>query len=194
MKALIIFGSPRKNGDCASLVKTFCENFDGETDIVYAFPNLSANEKGISACINCEACKKIDCAIKDDFLKILKEDYDILLVASPIYMSNLPGPMFNVISRFNCLYHSGKKLTKQKMGALILTGGGHSCTKLQGNSNEDLAIKQAKYIFAKTNSTLLDSNICLCLNTDEIPAKNNPTAQEKIKQIAQNLSTLKTDF
>lgn len=186
MKALIIFGSPRKNGDTASLVKTFLDNFTGEVDFVYAFPNKDNN--GIAPCINCVACKKTDCVIKDDFSKILKDDYDILLIASPIYMSNLPGPMFNVVSRFNYLFHSGKKLAKQKTGVLILTGGGHGAKRMQGNSNEDLAIRQAEFIFAKTNSSLTDEHVVLSLNTDVVPSKDDKIAQEKIKQIAIELS------
>ena len=183
MKALIIFGSPRKNGDTANLVKTFLDNFDGEVDFVYAFKN--ADNGGISPCINCIACKKSDCIIKDDFSKILK---DILLIASPIYMSNLPGPMLNVISRFNYFFHSGKKLARQKTGVLILAGGGHGAKRIQGNSNEDLAIRQASFIFAKTNSTLNEENIVLSLNTDKLPAKDDFVAQEKVKQIAQKLN------
>ncbi len=188
MKALIIFGSPRKNGDCASLVRTFADNFNGEVEYVYAFPNLSKNEKGILPCINCEACKKAPCVLKDDFSKILNEDYDVLLIASPIYMSNLPGPMLNVISRFNYSYHSKRKMTKPKTGVLFLTGGGHPCKRLQGESNEDLALRQAEYIFYKTNSTFDKENEVLVLNTDEIKAKDNLEAQEKAKEIAKRLS------
>ncbi len=185
MKALIIFGSPRKTGDTANLLKTFLNNFEGEVDFVNAFPNASNN--GVSACINCVACKHADCVIKDDFFKILKDDYDILVVASPIYMSNLPGPMLNVISRFNYFFHSGKKLTKQKLGVLILTGGGHGAKRMQGKTNEDLAIRQAEFIFAKTNASFYEENMVLSLNTDKTPAKYDYLAQQKIKQIVQNL-------
>lgn len=186
MKALIIFGSPRKNGNCNSLVKTFTQNFDGKIDFVYAFPDH--NSAGIAACINCEACKKIDCVINDDFSKIICDDYDVIVVASPIYMSNLPGPMLNVISRFNYFYHSGKKLSNPKTGVLILTAGGHGVKKLQGETNEDLAIRQAKYIFSKTNASITEENIVLSLKTDIVPANLDKQAQEKIEQIAKKLS------
>ncbi len=187
MKALIIFGSPKKNGNCASLVKTFIDNFNGEVDFVYAFPNIK-NEGGVAACLNCTACKVADCVIDDDFKKITKDDYQIVVIASPIYMSNLPGPMFNIISRLNYFYNSKKTLTTPKSAVLILTAGGTNCKPLQGKDAVDLPIKQSKFIFNSIRAKLAEDNIVLSLKTDVLPAKLDNLAQEKIKDIALNIT------
>lgn len=188
MKALILFGSPRANGNCASLVKTFVDNFDGEVDFAYAF--AGHGKSGISGCINCMSCKENDCVLHDDFDKLIKDDYQILVIASPIYYSNLPGPMMNVISRFNYLYNSKKKASARtkKQGLLILTGGGTPFAPFMGSSNEENSIKQAKYIFRSVNATLNDDDMVLSLNTDVVSAKADTMAQDKIRRLAKRLS------
>lgn len=152
-KCLIINGSPKQNGNTRFLIDIFTNNLNCDIEIINVF--ASAINKGISSCIDCEACTKNKlCCINDDFKKILKDDYDIILIASPIYQSNLPGPMINLVNRFNFVYNNKKFLNyspqfKNKKAGLILVGGGGACKFLQGNSNEDLPIKQAKYILKK---------------------------------------------
>ena len=155
MKALIIFASPHRQGSTAALVNIFKENFEGEVEQIDLFPNLST---AILPCIDCGGCRHNEgCVIKDDFEKVTRDDYQVLVIASPIDMSNLPPPLWNLISRFNFtfgnrVYLKKSKQFKEKEGVLILTGGGNECKKLMGKTNEDEPIKEAKYIFSKLNA------------------------------------------
>ena len=187
-KALIIFTSPHKSGNTAALVDVFKENFSGEIEQINLFPHLG----GISPCIDCGGCKRKEgCVINDGFSKIVRDDYDVLVIASPIYMSNMPPPFWNLVSRFNFtfgnkVYLKQSKSFKEKQGVLILTGGGSECKKLMGKTNEEEAIKQANYVFSKLNAK--PNNVFLSLNTDTLPANEDENIKEKIKLAAQELS------
>ncbi|MBQ8884412.1 MAG: flavodoxin family protein, partial [Oscillospiraceae bacterium] len=59
-KTLIFNGSPRSNGDTASLLKILTKNLDGEFKIVNCYKDK------ISPCVDCRKCREIDgCVIKD---------------------------------------------------------------------------------------------------------------------------------
>lgn len=192
-KALIISGSPRLNGDTASMIEYFKKNFKGETEILQTYPHL--NPKAPKACTDCRGCTKLKgCIIKDDFSKLIVDDYDFLVIASPLYMSNLTPPLWNIISRFNYVFNNKKHLNiktefKEKTGALFLTGGGGACKILMGQSNEENAIKETKYIFSKLN-TNFDKNIVLSLNTNNLPFADDENAKSKIFEIANTFNAL----
>ena len=190
-KCLIINGSPKLNGNTHFLINEFIKNTNFKIDIINTFP--ISNNKGISSCLDCGGCSKIKlCCVNDDFKKVLNDDYDFILVASPIYQSNLPGPMINLLNRFNFEYNNKislnyKHIFKPKKAGLILVGGGGACKPLQGISNEDLPIKQSKYIFKKLNAQLYDENIILCLNTDEVNIKTNQNIIDAVIKMAKNI-------
>ena len=190
-KCLIVNGSPKTNGNTYYLINEFIKNYKYDIDVINAFD--IENKKGISSCIDCGGClKQKFCVLDDDFKKITQDDYDLILIASPIYQSNLPGPMLNIVNRFNFLYNNKQGLDishnfKNKQAALILVGGGGACKFLQGTSNEDLAIKQSKYIFTKLNAELKEENIILCLNTNKTQTKDNEEIKSKVKEMANRL-------
>lgn len=198
MKALILFGSGRKNGNTAALANTFAENFAGDVEFLYVYPHLAQDKKGILACTGCEACKSVPCVQKDDFHKLTDGNFDVLVIASPIFMSNLTPPMWNVVSRFNYLFHQIQQKEKmqetqenaqnEKQGVLLLAAGGHACKKLQGKDNFDLPVRQAEYICAKLNVSLPKQNVVISAQTDTMPAKDDFATLEKIKLLAKNLS------
>jgi len=191
-KCLIINGSPKTNGNTYFLINKFVENCNYDVDIINAYQ--LDGQKGIASCSDCSACLKTKfCIIKDAFKKITDDNYDLILIASPIFQSNLPGPMINIINRFNFIYNNKIGLNiehsfKQKDAALILLGGGNACKALQGNSNEDLPIKQAQYIFSKINSILKQENIILCLNTDDIDVQQNQNVINQVVKMAKRFN------
>lgn len=87
---------------------------------------ISLSNKKMDFCLGCERCiEKLDKhCILDDYItnnvlgEIVKEDSIIL--ASPLYISNINGILKNLIDRLNCLYHHD--LLKGKRIYLILTG------------------------------------------------------------------------
>ncbi len=68
MKTLILNGSPRPNGDTASLIKHFVSKLDGEYKIVDAY------RCGVSPCIDCRYCwSEQGCTIQDEKVEPIKK-------------------------------------------------------------------------------------------------------------------------
>ena len=185
MKCLIINGSPKINGNTARIVDEFKNGFNGEIDEINVF-------NAISPCFDCGYCtRNARCSINDDFSKVTADDYQVVVIASPIYMSNMPGPMLSLISRFNYLYNNdlylkNKKQYQPKRAVLFLVGGGFASETLKGEKNETNPINQAKYIFKKINANLREDDLLLCLNTDEVKVEDNTPVLEKVKNIAKS--------
>ena len=126
MKTLIFNGSPRKAGDTVSLLSELVNQLKGEYIIVNTY-----NCK-ISPCVDCRFCWKNEgCCINDEMQEIYEyiQECDNILIASPIYFSELTGALLNVASRLQT-YFCGKffrkeiPIKKPKKGAVILIGGG----------------------------------------------------------------------
>jgi len=180
MKTLIINGSPRPNGDTASLLKEFKAHVKGEV------VEISAYRAKISPCIDCRHCwEKQGCVIKDDMDKIYADDFDTVIIASPVYMSNLTGPVLSLASRFQIYFAAARILKmpierKVKKGVLILVGG--------GDGGAEPAIESAKLIFRSMKAKLDEEDMVLSLQTDKIPAKDDSAAMDKVREIAIKLS------
>ncbi len=126
LKTLIINGSPRINGDTANLLDIIKENIDGEYRVIDAY------RCSISPCLDCRFCwKNNGCVINDEMQEIY--DYiqisDNILIASPIYFSELTGKLLDVGSRLQTyfcakFFRKEKPIAKSKKGAVVLVGGG----------------------------------------------------------------------
>ena len=184
MKTLIINGSPRKDGDTAKLTQILKQNLSG--DII----EISAFYDDIRSCFDCRTCwEKEGCATPDDMQKIYDDSYDNVVIASPVYTSNLPGPIINIQSRFNFLYNNKKHLNfvpehKNKIGAVILVAGGCKSPDIK----EDTSLQTAKNILIRMHATLPDENIITYLSTDVAPAISDQTTIDKVTQLAKRLS------
>ena len=127
MKTLIFNGSPRKNGSTAALVGEIIKNLEGEYRIVNAY------RCNISPCIDCRYCwKNAGCAIDDEMQEIYAciQECDNILIASPVYFSELTGKMLDVGSRLQtyfCARFFRKEIPvpKPKRGAVALSFGGN---------------------------------------------------------------------
>ena len=96
MKTLILNGSPRKNGDTAQLLELAKAQLQGTYHVV------SAYTADIHPCIDCRHCQKqFGCIFADEMETVYTylKDCDRILLASPIYFSELTGSLLNVISR-----------------------------------------------------------------------------------------------
>jgi len=179
MKTLIINGSPRRNGDTVSLLNELKTHLGGE------IVEISAYRDKISPCIDCRRCwEKLGCVINDDMAAIYADDFDNVIIASPVYMSNLTGPVLSLASRFQVYFAAGRILKtpikrRPKRGVLILVGG--------GDGGEEPAVQSAKLIFKMMNAELGDEDIVLSLKTDILPAKDDTLAVGKVREIARRL-------
>jgi len=163
MKTLIFNGSPRRNGDTVSLIKHFTEQLPGEYKIVDTY------RCNISPCLDCRYCwRESGCAIKDEMQNIYEylTDCDNVLIASPVYFSELTGPLLSVGSRLQT-YFCGRRFRKEdtgltpKKGAVLLVGG--------GDGKPDIAYETAKTLLRLMNCKGIHPLVC-SHNTDNVPA------------------------
>ncbi len=180
MKTLILNGSPRKNGDTAALIGAFRDKMSGE------IVALSAFYDDVSPCIDCRwCCGHLGCAIHDRMDMVYADDYDVLVVASPLYMSTLTGPLMNVLSRLQ-IYYSARRflqrpfVLRKKTGILLLAGG--------GDGKPDDAIRLSKWFFRLLNADFQEENMVLSMNTDAVPAAQDARALSNIRAIAARLN------
>ncbi len=180
MKTLIINASPRKNGNTAFLVNELKRNLKGE------IAEISAYYDGIAPCIACDYCRQnAQCSIRDKMDAIYADDFDNVVIASPVHMSNLSGPLVSISSRLQVYYNSKRFLNnkinpRKKEGILILTGG--------GDGSAECAVKSAEIMFRLLNAVHPVQNNVFSLNTDKLPAYQDNEAIKKINEIAERIN------
>jgi len=178
MKTLIFNGSPRKNGDTVCLINAFLKKLTGEYKIVNAY------DCEISPCIDCRYCwKNSGCSINDGMQEIYDyiNECDNVLIASPIYFSELTGKMLDVGSRLQTYYCAKAKRRqpaeiKPKKGAVILAGG--------GDGRAEKAFATAKMLLWNMNCRHVHE-LVLSHKTDIIPAAEDKTALAGAESIAE---------
>ncbi len=176
MKTLILNGSPRITGDTAQLIEKVTERILGEYRIADAY------RCNVSPCIDCRYCwKKPGRAINDEMQEIYEyiQDCDNILIASPIYFSELTGKLLDLGSRlqtFWCARYFRKEepILKSKKGAVILVGGG------DGNINKPY---DTACILLHHMNCYHIHEVVYSHNTNEKPAIKDETALSGINSI-----------
>ena len=94
MKTLLLNGSPRPNGNTASLIRELKAHLEGE------IIEISAFYSGIAPCIDCRGCwESAQCVVHDGMDVIYGDDFDNVVIATPVYFGTMPGSMLNLLSR-----------------------------------------------------------------------------------------------
>ena len=177
MKTLIFNGSPRNKGDTSSLIQELIKNLVGEHKIVEAY------HCDINPCIDCRWCwENSGCSIKDEMQEIYRyiEECDNILIASPIYFSEITGEMLNIGSRLQtyfCSMYFRKEIPieKSKKGGVILVGG--------GDGNIQKAYQTACTLLHHMNSKDIYP-VVGSFGTNNLPAASDPKALQGVKGIA----------
>ena len=177
MKTLILNGSPRSNGDTVSLIRQVTANLAGEYYIVDAY------HCQISACVDCRYCwSHLGCAIPDEMQELYRylEECDNVLIASPVYFSELTGKLLDLCSRLQMYFgasHMQKVtlLTKPKRGAVILVGGGLGSID-RASETAHMLLKQMK---CTEIYPLVSSH-----DTDHVPAAEDADAVRGAQSVA----------
>ena len=181
MKTLIIYGSPRRNGDSASLAAVLKQHLTGEITELHTYYDK------ISACIDCRYCNThTKCAVSDDMQTIYDDDYDRVVIASPVHTSTLPGPLVSLSSRFQVyfcarIFQGTQIQVTPKKAALILTGGG------KGRADE--AMRLGKFMLKQMGGTAADIQVITSLSTDEVPASEDVVAIQQLRELAELWNT-----
>ena len=182
MKVLILNGSPRPDGDTAYILEMLKDRFPRGTgsETIHAF------EADLRPCTDCRYCWENEgCGIRDGMDLVRKDDYDVLVLASPLYMSFVTPPLFSVISRLNYIWSNRFFLKipntmKAKKGILILTGG--------GDGSPDPAVSIAKTAFRFLNASFdPELDYIHSLNTNNVPARQDPTITGQIETAVRHM-------
>lgn len=100
MKVVSVLGSPRENGNSATIANRFCATAEklGSEVKTYVLNNL--NYKGCQGCFLCKT--KLDkCALNDDLTEVLEaiREADVLVMASPVYYWDISGQLKSFMDR-----------------------------------------------------------------------------------------------
>ena len=179
-KTLIINGSPRVNGDTAALVAELRRYLHGEV------AEISAFRSKITPCIDCRRCwSTAKCAVRDEMDIIYNDDFDNVVLASPVYFMTLPGQVLSLMSRFQPQHAATFFLNKpvvlrQKKAGLILTAG--------GKGNESGAGHHISVLFRMMNAHGHAEHTVKSVKTDTIPASADEAALAGILGLAEWLN------
>jgi len=175
-KTIIINGSPRTDGNTARLIEEMRKNLTG--DVV----EISAFRSDIAPCIDCRNCwKTAKCTVKDDMSILYDDDFDNVVLATPVYFMTLPGSVLSLISRFQP-WHVAKFFLneplqlKRKKAGLILTAG--------GKGNEAGAEHHVRVLFMMLNAGGYEEHRVTSLKTDTFPAKYDEVALNAARELA----------
>ena len=132
MKALILCGSPRKNGNTAALLEPFVQELEqsgAEVETVWLY------DLEIRPCVACRVCQQdwavFGCALQDGVADIAARvlTADLIVLATPIYSFYCTPPMKALLDRLvygmNKYYgeSKGPALWEGKAMALLMTCG-----------------------------------------------------------------------
>ena len=180
MKTLIINGSPRRDGNTAFLIQHLKQQLQG--DVV----ELSAFYSNIAPCVDCRNCwKTAKCVVCDEMQVIYDDDFDNVVVASPVYYGTLPGSVLSLMSRLQpwhaAVFFLNKPLAQRpKKAAAILTAG--------GKGNEERAQHHLRALFKMLNARGFEDHMACSANTDTIPAQDDPAAMAQVDELARWLN------
>lgn len=176
MKAVVIHGSPRENGNTIKLTKSF---ISGLNDNGCSVEFYDAAKLNITPCIGCLKCETIgNCVFNDKMQQIYDSisSCDIIVLSSPVYFASFSSQIKTVMDRCQTLYSRRYKMgienEMNKKGYLIFTAG---CSNKKMIASMELT---AKFFFLSCSAKLTDT--IYVLNTDNKPVIDN---QELFKEV-----------
>lgn len=127
---LAICGSPRRNGNCETLLAAFLE---GVAEKGVTWEVVRTHGSGIADCRACQACSRPEslgvCAFAEDGMGRLLEKFraaEGFVVATPTWFGGPPATLKAVIDRCQALWAADPKFSKHphdKPAALLSVGG-----------------------------------------------------------------------
>jgi NAD(P)H-dependent FMN reductase len=100
MKIVAVLGSPRPNGNSATLAQKF---LDEARSLGAETRSYLLNQMAFQGCQSCRACKTKSevCILEDDLSEVLEaiKEADILVLASPVYFGDLSGQLKCFVDR-----------------------------------------------------------------------------------------------
>jgi multimeric flavodoxin WrbA len=185
MKAVLVCGSPRKDGNTQKLLETAQDALKGEgieTELIL----LSG--KTIKPCIACETCKKKKdktCAIKDDdfheiFDKILEADG--FIIGSPVYFGSATSQATSLLHRTGYVSKANGNLLRGKTGAPVVVAR---------RAGQNFTYAQLALFYIISDMTIAGSsywNVAFGRKPGEV--LNDEEGVETVKQCMKNIADL----
>lgn len=185
MKTLVLYGSPKGQGQTKDLLDVMLRELEGEVKFVDCY------HADIAPCKDCKYCfKKKGCSIADDMTELY--DYidicDAVIIATPMHFGIVSAPMCTFFSRLQS-YWSNRYVRKveadkpkDKYGVLLVTAGGKWANMellmngVTGFAFDHMQAECIGAVYAK--------------QTDHCPAAENEKAKEKARYLAGRLNEL----
>jgi multimeric flavodoxin WrbA len=133
MKVIAINGSPRKNGNTATMLQKI---LDGSAEKGAETRMIHLNALDMKGCQGCLACREKlgECAYDDDFQEVLREmkECDAVALGTPIYAFHITGQFKCFLDRCYCFIDHTEDdeyisvLPKGKKFALVTSQGDES--------------------------------------------------------------------
>lgn len=180
MLTVILNGSPHARGDTAQLIAALRSQLPGQVEEVRAY------SPDIAPCNDCRWCRThTGCARRDGMQRVyeLLERADNVVVASPVYYSELTGRLLDLMSRLQTYYSrtrfmgASSPLDRPRHGAILLAGG--------GDGEPDTALITARRLLRCVGVS--EPECALSLNTDELPAAQDEAALDAAREIGRRL-------
>lgn len=160
-----------------ALVNEFTNFLEGKYKIIDAY------DCNIQPCIDCRHCwKNAGCCIEDEMQEVYSyiQECDNILIASPLYFSELTGQLLAITSRLQTyfcarFFRKVKPIEKEKKGGVIIVGGGDGrIEKAYGTASSLLYHMNAMDI----------APVIFSHDTNNLPSKNDINATEASRNLA----------
>lgn len=161
MNVLTLLGSPRKQGNTATVLTMLESEFYGR----HTVERINITSQRVNGCLGCGVCQKtadrLGCVQKDDALSVFERMMaaDAVVYASPLYCWDFTAQMKALIDRHFCLVTGYgtpdyRSLVNDKPAALLVTCAG----PVEGNADVIQTVFDRVCHFAKAravNKTIL---------------------------------------
>lgn len=180
MKALGIYGSPRKGGNTDQLLDRV---LDGAQAAGAEIKRVYARDLDMSGCIECGGCEKTGrCVLDDDMTEVydLIAEADVVFIASPIFFYGLTSQVKAVIDRSQALW-SRRMLSKNAEERKSHTSGKGYLIAVGATRGKNLfepAQMVAKYFFDALDMTYEGGIFFRSLEKKTAVQENPETLQE----------------
>jgi multimeric flavodoxin WrbA len=191
MKTVIINGSPRKNWNTATLLKSALDgaaSVGAETELIHLY------DLQFKGCQSCFACKIIGgksygkCAINDELAPILKkvEEADAIILGSPIYFGEVTGEMRSFLERLLFPYgiysNPYKTLFPRRIKVGLIYNGNITQDRVTEYSHLNIAKQMLELIFGEVESMFSFDTYQFEDYSKVIADKFDPEEKAKIKR------------
>jgi multimeric flavodoxin WrbA len=185
LKALIINGSPHKNGSTTKVLSMLEEKIRKSYDVETVF----AYDLAIKPCIGCTKCRpNNECVLPNDDGHVMGKkmtDADVVIIGSPCYWGNVPAPLKLIFDRNVVTFEhflTGKpvpKLVGKKGVILVTTGSG---------KNQANLISQGKGTVQAIKTVLQSGGIKVTSSSIIYSAWNIDNEDKRVRKIINKIS------